>query len=39
MMLFGGIKENVTVEEKEVDVEEFNDLFRNEMNTEVETAE
>ncbi len=38
MMLFGGIKNNVTVEEKEVDVEEFNDLFRNEMNTEAEKA-
>ena len=30
MKLYGAIKENVTADEKEVTVEEFNDLFRNE---------
>lgn len=34
MKLFNGIRNNVTIEEKEVDVEEFNDLFRNELKAE-----
>ncbi len=34
MKLYSGIRDNVTVEAKEVDVEEFNDLFRNELKGE-----
>ncbi len=30
--LYNGIRENVTIDAKDVDVEEFNDLFRNEIN-------
>lgn len=30
MKLYGGVRENVSCDEKEVTVEEFNDLFRNE---------
>lgn len=29
MKLYNGIRASVTVDEKEVDVEAFNDLFRN----------
>lgn len=31
MKLYAGIKENVTIDDKEVNVEEFNDLFRAEL--------
>lgn len=36
MKLFNGIRSKVTLDEKEVDVEEFNDLFRKEMGPQAE---
>ena len=34
MKLYGGVRQAVTTDDKEVDVEEFNDLFRNEAAAE-----